>query len=273
MMRLIASDLDGTVLGEDFRFRPRTIAALEAAISAGVEVVFVTGRPIRWLTPLHEQLAYDSYAICSNGAVVYHLGRGEIVSTSLTPMRDIATAHQCLTESFPEATFTLETLEKIYVQGEFEITSVLEGAPIISGDLSDAFIEEDAAVKYLIHHPHADPYELLERVQAVIGESLGATLGVKGQALVEIARADVHKGHTLERFAYERGIPAADVVAFGDMPNDAQMLLWAGEGYAMASGSAALIEQVGRTCPAFSEDGVAQIIEEFLSAYCDNSEK
>ena len=74
MIRLIASDLDGTLIGKDFRFRPRTLHALQAARAAGIQIVFVTGRPSRWLTPIREQTDFDSYAICSNGAVIYHLG-------------------------------------------------------------------------------------------------------------------------------------------------------------------------------------------------------
>lgn len=54
MIKLIASDLDGTLIGHDFRFRPRTLRALEAARAAGIDIVFVTGRPSRWLTPLRE---------------------------------------------------------------------------------------------------------------------------------------------------------------------------------------------------------------------------
>ena len=68
MIRLIASDLDGTLIGKDFRFRPRTLHALQAARAAGIQIVFVTGRPSRWLTPIREQTDFDSYAICSNGA-------------------------------------------------------------------------------------------------------------------------------------------------------------------------------------------------------------
>lgn len=73
-VRLIASDLDGTVLGPDFRFRPRTLEAIAAARDAGIQVVFVTGRPKRWLDPLHEQLDDVGVVICSNGAVVFDPG-------------------------------------------------------------------------------------------------------------------------------------------------------------------------------------------------------
>ena len=71
---MIATDLDGTIIGyrhtRSGRLSPRTITALRGAHDAGVEVVFVTGRPLRWLGPLSAQLGPVGPVICSNGAVV-----------------------------------------------------------------------------------------------------------------------------------------------------------------------------------------------------------
>ena len=72
-MRLVASDIDGTILGHDVRISDRTVRAFHACRSAGVELVFVTGRPPRWLHPLEEQLGHTGTVICSNGAVVWDL--------------------------------------------------------------------------------------------------------------------------------------------------------------------------------------------------------
>ena len=117
MIKLIASDLDGTLIGHDFRFRPRTLHALEAARAAGIEIVFVTGRPSRWLTPLREQTDFDSYAICSNGAVVYHLGADEVEEVNGADPQVIARAHALLEPIFPSATYTLETVDTVFIQG------------------------------------------------------------------------------------------------------------------------------------------------------------
>ncbi len=117
MIKLIASDLDGTLIGHDFRFRPRTLRALEAARAAGIDIVFVTGRPSRWLTPLREQTDFDSYAICSNGAVVYHLGANEVEEVNGADPAVIARTHELLEPMFPDATYTLETVDTVYIQG------------------------------------------------------------------------------------------------------------------------------------------------------------
>ena len=86
MIKLIASDLDGTLIGSNFRFRPRTLQALHAAADAGVRIVFVTGRPLRWLAPVLEQLGEEwngenSFAFCSNGAVTFDIARSQVVAT------------------------------------------------------------------------------------------------------------------------------------------------------------------------------------------------
>ena len=73
------------------------------------------------------------------------------------------------------------------------------------------------------------------------------------------------KARTLEHFAAELGISRHEVMAFGDMPNDLEMLTWAGRGYAMADGHPGVVAAVERTAPAFTEDGVAHVIERYLA--------
>lgn len=266
MIKLIASDLDGTLIGPDFRFRPRTLTALEAARAAGIQIVFVTGRPSRWLTPIREQTDFDSYAICSNGAVVYHLGANEVKTTNGADAQVIRGVHQRLEPVFPQATYTLETVDTVYIQGDYEGGEVLEGARVIEKDTLDALegMVGEQVIKYLIRVPGIDPDILQARVAQTVGELVSVTRGVVGEPLVEMGRKGVNKGRVLEQFAAAHGITAGDVIAFGDMPNDAEMLCWAGQGYAMASGQPELIEKVGRVCPPFDEDGVAQTIERML---------
>ena len=269
MIRLIASDLDGTLIGKDFRFRPRALHALQAARAAGIQIVFVTGRPSRWLTPIREQTDFDSYAICSNGAVIYHLGADEVEAVNGAPAHAIRSAHELLQPVFPNATYTLETVDTVYIQGPYEGGEVLEGARVVEQHLLgalDGFAGEQV-IKYLVHVPGMDPDILQARVAQTVGELVSVTRGVVGEPLIEMGSKTVNKGYTLAQFAARHGIEAHEVMAFGDMPNDAEMLCWAGRGYAMASGQPALIEKVGRTCPPFGEDGVAQVIEAMLQEH------
>lgn len=265
MIKLIASDLDGTLIGEDFRFRPRTLAALEAAAESGIELVFVTGRPQRWLDPLRDQLQHDSYAICSNGAVLYHMGTDTVVSTQLTDMASVAAVHPLLEQEFPKASFTLETMETVYLQGPYEHAPVLAGADLVEGSYREILTRKEGVVKYLMRVEGADPEALYAQTLPLVQEHLALTVGIKGVPLMEMARQGMHKGQVLADFAADRGIGAHEVLSFGDMLNDLEMLRWAGHGYAMASGSSRLIREIGRVCPAFEEDGAAQVIEKVVA--------
>lgn len=230
MIKLIASDLDGTLIGHDFRFRPRTLRALEAARAAGIDIVFVTGRPSRWLTPLREQTDFDSYAICSNGAVVYHLGANEVEEVNGADPAVIARTHELLEPMFPDVTYTLETVDTVYIQGPHEGGEVLEGARVVEAKIAEALerIGSTPVIKYLIRVPGMDPDILQARVHQAVGSLVSVTRGVVGEPLIEMGSKTVNKGRILEKFAARHGIEAHEVMAFGDMPNDAEMLCWAG---------------------------------------------
>lgn len=84
--------------------------------------------------------------------------------------------------------------------------------------------------------------------------------------MLELSLPGVNKAVALAEYAANLGIEPAEVVAFGDMPNDIEMLRWAGQGYAMASGHPAAIQAAGKQAPHFDDDGVAQVLEERLAA-------
>lgn len=84
-MRLIASDIDGTILGHDGTISQRTIDAFQSAAAAGIEIVFVTGRPPRWLDPIREQIGHTGTVICSNGAVTYSLESETVTASQVMP--------------------------------------------------------------------------------------------------------------------------------------------------------------------------------------------
>ena len=81
IVRLIASDIDGTILRSDNTIAPRTVAALTAAEDAGVTVVLCSGRPPRWMKPIAEATGHHGLAVCANGALVYDLHTEQVVET------------------------------------------------------------------------------------------------------------------------------------------------------------------------------------------------
>lgn len=270
MIKLIASDLDGTLIGSDFRFRPRTLQALHAAADAGVRIVFVTGRPLRWMEPVLAQLGQEwngenSFAFCSNGAVTYDIARSQVVATRTMSGSEVQALHADLEEAFPGALYIAETLEHVYVQGTYEPHVQEDTSKMVEGPLSQILASDAEVVKYLLFQGGAVPSDLLAQVQEVVGERASVTRSAPYQPLVEVAQRGLNKGRVLADFAQSLGIAPDEVAAFGDMPNDFEMLDWAGHGYVMASGLPELKDRVGRICPGFEEDGVAQIIERMLA--------
>lgn len=265
MIRLIATDLDGTVLGPDFRFRPRTLEAFAAARDAGVDLMFVTGRPIRWVEPVFEQFPYDSLAICSNGAVLYDFGADEVVSSEFVPVPTVLDLRRRLLDVLDEPQFSVEALEGVFSDPNWDQTNLIETNGTTRGPLEEILDPDLGVVKFLVRDDTLEPRDLYERVAELAGDAVSVTHSIAHLPLAEIGQAGLSKGRTLARWCAEQGIAAEDVAAFGDMPNDVAMLQWAGHGYAMASGWPEVIDAVGRTCPGFDEDGVAQTIEKLLA--------
>ena len=137
------------------------------------------------------------------------------------------------------------------------------GAPLV-GALRDRLPEDQGLVKFLAKLDTAEPQEYFRALAELVAGRLSGTHSVAAAPLVEMGRMGLTKARTLEQYAAERGIRPHEVMAFGDMPNDLEMLTWAAHGYAMASGHPAVARAVGRTAPPFEEDGVAQVIEALL---------
>ena len=264
-VRLLASDLDGTVLGHDFRFRPRTLEALAAAQDAGIQVVFVTGRPKRWLHPLHEQLDDVGVVICSNGAVIWDPGRQRVLGSSVFGVHEALPVVEDVRRAFPDSLFAAETLDAVHTDHGWSRTDRMEVADVLEGPLADSLTPGTGVVKLLAKLDGAEPEHYVRRVREIVAGRLAVTHSVAAAPLVEMGQRGLTKARTLERYAAELGIERKEVMAFGDMPNDLEMLTWAGRGYAMADGHPEVVAAVDRTAPAFTEDGVAQVIEEYLA--------
>jgi Cof subfamily protein (haloacid dehalogenase superfamily) len=263
--RLIATDLDGTLLRSDHTVSPRTVAALAAAERAGVEVFFVTGRPLRWMGVVAEHLAGHGLAILANGAGVYDLRAGTLIEAFPLPEADALAIARALRAAHPETTFAVERTggfrrEPAYPW--FEPDHAGRPAPLdelLAGDRAQPVL------KLLAHHPSAGPDEFLTRALALAGDRVEVTRS-SPSALLEISGAGVSKATTLAKCCAERGITAAEVVAFGDMPNDLAMLSWAGTSYAVANAHPHVRAATTHGTASNDEDGVAQVIERIVAA-------
>ena len=265
-MRLVASDMDGTVVGHDGKMSERTIRAFRACVESGVEVVFVTGRPPRWLHPLREQLGHTGTVICSNGALTYDLEAERVLDAHLLAPEDVYAARDIIRGLFPAATFAAETVSGFKVESGFADTATSELLGGLTAQPFEQSLPGEDIVKFLAREKDISPDEFLAAVRPAVAHLVSTTHSAPTIALLEMAVPAIDKSVTLSRYAAERGISAADVVAFGDMPNDVQMLGWAGHGYAMASGHPDALAAANLVAPPFEEDGVAQVLEERLAA-------
>jgi Cof subfamily protein (haloacid dehalogenase superfamily) len=265
-MRLVASDIDGTILGHDGKISARTVRAFHACREAGLELVFVTGRPPRWLHPLQEQLGHTGTVICSNGAVVWDLEEDRMLSARGLDLGAVFEVRRIIKRLRPSALFAAETLTGFHLEpgfienGSSELLAEFPPAP-----LEATLTEGDSVVKFLAVVREGTADEFLAEVGPAVAHLAAATHSAPNIALLELSVPGVNKAVTLAEYAAALGVDAADVVAFGDMPNDIEMLRWAGHGYAMASGHPEAIRAAGRQAPHFDEDGVAQILEAKLA--------
>ena len=266
-MRLVASDMDGTILGHDGKISDRTVRAFHACRDAGIELVFVTGRPPRWLHPLEEQLGHTGTVICSNGAVVWNLETDQLVSARTLSLEAVLEIRRIIKDLRPTALFAAETLTGFHLEpgfienGSSELLGEFKPAP-----LAETLAADDAVVKFLAIVREGTADEFLAEVAPAVAHLAATTHSAPTVAMLELSRPGVNKAVTLAEYARSLGIDAADVVAFGDMPNDIEMLRWAGHGYAMASGHPEAIRAAGQQAPHFDDDGVAQVLEARLAA-------
>jgi Cof subfamily protein (haloacid dehalogenase superfamily) len=265
-MRLVASDIDGTILGHDGKISDRTVRAFHACRDAGLELVFVTGRPPRWLHPLQDRLGHTGTVICSNGAVVWDLEADRVLSARTLDLDAVFEARRIIRKLRPSALFAAETLTGFHLEPGFlddkASRLITEFTP---GPLHTTLTAGDSVTKFLAIVREGTADEFLAEVSPAVAHLAAATHSAPNMALLELSLPGVNKAVTLAEYAASLGIDAADVVAFGDMPNDIEMLRWAGNGYAMASGHPEAIRAAGQQAPHFDDDGVAQILEAKLA--------
>jgi Cof subfamily protein (haloacid dehalogenase superfamily) len=260
--RLVATDLDGTLLHSDGTVTARTRTVLAELDGHGVPVVFTTGRPIRWMEDLWEAVGGHGLAICSNGGIVYDVARREVRTARTIPTEVLLDVAALLREQLPGTVFALEkTTGFAREPGFVPRLTVNRAVDVDSGALED--LVDDTVVKLLARHEDLEPEPYWQRVAEVVGAQVVTTWSSVG-TLVEISAAGVTKATTLATIAAEMGLGPDEVVAFGDMPNDLPMLEWAGTSYAMANAHPSVQELADHLAPSNDDDGVAVVLSDLF---------
>ncbi len=259
--RIVATDLDGTLLRTDGTVSARSRDALHAAHERGAEVLVVTGRPPRFLEGLRQMLGRDGIVACLNGALLYDLATGELLDHA--PL-DGAVAAELVVElraALPGSVFACEHEMRFGIEPAYP----LRFAPppgTREGDMRE--LARDGVTKLILRNDEVEHGALVAAVAAIAGARAEVTHG--GSTIVEISAPGVDKARGLRRLCATRGLDAADAVAFGDMPNDLPMLAIVGHAVAVANAHPAVIAIAHEVAPSNDDDGVASVVERLLAA-------
>jgi hydroxymethylpyrimidine pyrophosphatase-like HAD family hydrolase len=291
--RLVATDLDGTLLRSDGTVSRRTRAALLAVEDAGVEIVFVTARPPRWLAPLRDVVGGHGRVICLGGAAVWDLATGRALD--VCGFRDDAVLALVadLRATVPDVALALERVEGPTFDPGFRsraddaadpaeadtVRPVERTLGTATGDApapgpvgkilarrggAPAAPDAPATQPVVVAHDEDPAQErFFAEVRDVVGDR--AHLAYSGAAgLAELLAPEVTKDAALARWCARLGVEPHEVWAFGDMPNDLPMLRWAGRSFAVANAHPDVRDAATDTTAANDEDGVAAALETVL---------
>jgi hydroxymethylpyrimidine pyrophosphatase-like HAD family hydrolase len=282
--RLVASDVDGTLLDPTDQISDRTRAAVHRVVAAGVPFILVTGRPPRWVRPIVEQLGYAGPTVCANGAVLYDAATDQIsYAVTLDPVQ-LRDAADVVATALPGAKFAVELLTgSVAVNGAEEFLAepgyIHPWPDADSVDAPRDILLGQSAIKLLIRQPDASSDMMAAAVRELLGVRWRTPPGIPSRdqqgvvpdvtfstcyGLIELSAPGATKGTGLARLAGELGVAPADVLALGDMPNDLSMLQWAGYGVAMANAHPAVLEAADEITAGNSEDGLALILERWF---------
>jgi hydroxymethylpyrimidine pyrophosphatase-like HAD family hydrolase len=249
--RLVALDIDGTLVDPDNNYSPAVESAVHAVLAAGAHVVLSTGRGLTATRPLAERLGLPKpYLVCSNGAVSVRLHpEPELLDVVRF---DPAPVLRLLLERMPDVLVAVEELGVGYRVNK----------PFPPGELTGQILVEplkllvsEPATRVILREPAGDADRFLETIDRVGLHGVSYYIGYT--AWLDIAPDGVSKATALEKVARRLGVAQADVLAIGDGQNDLEMLAWAGRGVAMGNAQPNVQETADAVTKSRADDGVA----------------
>jgi Cof subfamily protein (haloacid dehalogenase superfamily) len=266
VIRLVATDLDGTVLPTAQTdevaptFTPRMAETIARVRAAGAHVVAVTARSPRSGAPLARRLGMAGPAICGSGSIHFDLDTDRITSMNVLDPDVGCELIEGLRARFPGAAFAAEqglafARESGYPKSFFTPDPHHEGDAI-------GFVRRGGTTKLAVRHAET-PVDDLFRTATELA-SMRASTELTGGRWVGMLHPEATKGAALAALCARLEIEPHEVVAFGDHLPDASMLRWAGLGVAVANAEPALLALADRVAPSCDEDGVACVLEELL---------
>ncbi|MFI5955862.1 HAD family hydrolase [Cryptosporangium sp. NPDC051539] len=259
--RLVATDLDGTLLRSDLTVSARTLTTFERLERSGITLVFVTGRPWRWMDPVLAQTGRRGQVVCANGAVVLDGASGQVLQNWTIPAETLRAVTAAVRETFPDAIFAVERGRRMLHEPEYPVRHDLGRRD--ENEVSYDELIAEPVEKLLIRAPSVEAAELWTRCTRVFDGRVTPThSGFRG--LIEVSASGVTKATGLEWVAQRCGVDPAAIVAFGDMPNDIPMLTWAGRSVVVAGAHPEAAAVAHTVTTGNDADGVATYLDALL---------
>jgi Cof subfamily protein (haloacid dehalogenase superfamily) len=261
-IKLLALDLDGTIVTDLHDIPPRVQTAIKAATAQGVQVVIATGREYPVSRKFIELLGLRTPVICYQGALIYDPVPDRIIASETIPL---PLAHHLIDQArAQQLALHLYFGHQAFVEAPTALSRALLTRtgilPAEVNDLKQAI--ESPPLKGLIVHPAGEAGAAAARLATAISPKLSV---FRSHAeLIEVTSPKVSKGHALATLAGHYGIPQQEVMAIGDQDNDIEMIAWAGLGVAMGNASPGAKDAADHLAPPITEDGAAWAIEKFI---------
>lgn len=268
---LLATDLDGTFVRSDGSVSSRTVETLARARALAFPVVFVTGRPPRWMPPVAEASQHHGVAICANGAVLLDLATGIVLDHHAIAPEVLGEVVTTLRAEVPGISFALEwapggdgAAGTDFGHEHAYVPRYPVGQPPRADDVL-ALAEGRDVVKLLARVPGGhDADSFLDHALEHVDRLVTVTHSDSADVLLEMSARGVSKGSELARYAASLGIPSRAVAAAGDMPNDVPMLEWAGVGLAVQGAHDRVRAAADAVIPGPEDDGVTGFLATVL---------
>lgn len=265
-IRLVAVDVDGTLVTADQRVLPRVRNAVQLAVDHGIQLVLCTGRSAGECWYVLEQLPQIRYAVTYTGSMVQDLKTGAVLYHCPLQADDLRIIYDRLRQY--DGLWSLFADGKVYnpraQMAQFgryypeELRELFEHSHTYVDDM-DRLIAERTEPVEKVYISYCSKEESV-RARAAAAKLPYYATGA-GFADLEVMNPATNKGLALGALAETLGIAQSEVLAIGDSSNDAAMLAYAGVGVAMANGEEELKKRADRIAPSNEEGGVADILE------------
>ncbi|MFH8389370.1 HAD family hydrolase [Streptomyces sp. NPDC018036] len=257
VVRLVCTDLDGTLLDSAGAIRKRTLSTLAEAGRAEVAVVGVTGRPVRDTLDLARRYGLTGPVVCSNGAVTVDAASGRLLDCRGFRPGDAARILRAVRDAVPGVALGVDSVSGLRLETSF--------VRLVPNDWRHTALEgvsapgdADPVVKILAAHPMLRVDELAAVIGSVVD---GGTVITRSTGdFLELSAPGVDKGAALRSLAERSGLPLEHTAAVGDMPNDIPMLRAAGLAAAVANAHEDTLRAADIVLPSNDDEGVAALI-------------